>query len=46
MERQLELQREALTDLRILSYISMLAMEQKCILSKQDEQIAGRVRSA
>ena len=33
-------QREAMTDLKILGYIAMLASEQKCILPKQYEQIA------
>ena len=33
-------QREAMTDIKILEYISMLAMEQQCILPKQYEQIS------
>ena len=33
-------QQQALTDIKILAYFSMLAMEQKCILPKQFEQIA------
>ena len=37
MERK---QRAAMTDLKVLAYFSMLAMEQKCILPKQYEQIA------
>ena len=41
--KRLEYQRSAMTDLRILSYFSMLAMEQGCILSKQYEQIAKYV---
>ena len=35
-----EYQRKALTDLKLLGYISLLAMENKCILSKQYEQIS------
>lgn len=35
-----EWQQRAITDLKLLSYMSMIAMEQKCILSKQYEQIA------
>ena len=34
------LQREAMSHLKLLAYIAMLAMEQKCILPKQYEQIA------
>lgn len=34
------LQQKALTDLRLLNYLGMLAMEQACILPKQYEQIA------
>ena len=30
----------ALTDLKLLAYFSLLAMEQKCILPKQFEQIS------
>ncbi len=37
---RLDYQRSAMTDLKILAYFSMLAMEQKCILPKQYEQIA------
>ena len=37
---RLDFQRRALTDLRILAYFAGLAMEQKCILPKQYEQIA------
>lgn len=39
-EKRLELQRTAMTDLKILAYFSLLAMEQQCILPKQYEQIA------
>lgn len=38
--QRLEYQHRALTELRILSYISQLAMEQKCILLKQFEMIS------
>lgn len=37
---RLEFQHKALTDLKLLAYFSMLAMEQKCLLPKQYEQIA------
>ena len=40
MRERLEKQRAAMTDLKVLAYFSMLAMEQKCILPKQYEQIA------
>ena len=33
-------QQQALTDVKLLSYFSMLAMEQGCILPKQFEQIS------
>ena len=39
-KNRLEFQHKALTDLKILAYFSMLAMEQKCILPKQYEQIS------
>lgn len=38
-ERQ-ALQRKALTDLKLLAYIALLSLEQKCILPKQYEQIS------
>lgn len=41
--RRLGLQREAMTDLRVLGYFSMLAMEQKCILEKQYQIISGMI---
>lgn len=37
---RLEFQHKALTDLKLLAYFSLLAMEQKCILPKQYEQIS------
>ena len=43
MDKRLELQRTAMTDLKVLGYFSMLAMEQECILPKQYEQIARQV---
>ena len=43
IEKRLELQRTAMTDLKVLGYFSMLAMEQGCILPKQYEQIARQV---
>lgn len=39
-EKRLELQYKAMTDIKILAYLSMLSLEQKCILPKQYEQIA------
>lgn len=39
-ERRLEFQHQAMTELKLLAYFSLLAMEQKCILPKQYEQIA------
>ena len=38
--KRLEFQHSAMTDLKILAYFSLLAMEQKVILPKQYEQIA------
>ena len=38
--RRLDFQHQAMTDLRLLAYFAMLAMEQKCILPKQYEQIS------
>ena len=38
--RRLELQRSSMTDLKLLGYIALLSMEQKCILPKQYEQIS------
>ena len=40
MRQRLEYQRKAMTDIKILCYFSMLAMEQGCILPKQFEQIS------
>lgn len=37
---RLEFQHKALTDLKLLAYFSLLAMEQKCLLPKQFEQIS------
>ncbi len=37
---RLNFQRKAMTDIKILCYFSMLAMEQGCILQKQFEQIS------
>lgn len=39
-KERLTLQRVALTDLKLLTYFSLLAYEQKCILFKQYEQIS------
>ena len=38
--QRLEFQQRALTDIKILAYFSMMAMEQGCILAKQFEQIS------
>lgn len=39
-DRRIALQREAMTDLKVLAYFAMLAMKNGCILPKQYEQIA------
>ena len=39
-EKRLDLQHRALTTLKIIAYISELAMTEKCLLLKQYEQIA------
>lgn len=39
---RLDYQHKALTELKLLAYISQLAMEQQCILPKQYEQITKR----
>lgn len=39
-EKRLELQHQALTDLKLLCYFALLAREQNCILPKQYEVIA------
>lgn len=43
IEKRLELQRTAMTDLKVLGHFSMVVMEQGCILPKQFEQIARQV---
>jgi hypothetical protein len=40
VEKRLDLQHHALTTLKIIAYISELAMTEKCLLFKQYEQIA------
>ena len=37
------LQRDALTELKLLSYMAQVAMEQQCILPKQYEQITRKI---
>ena len=37
---RLDFQHKALTDLKVLSYFSMLALDQKCIILKQYEEIS------
>lgn len=39
-QKRLDLQHQALTNIKILAYFSQLAMEQGCILLKQFEQIS------
>ena len=43
MQKRLDFQHSALTSLKILAYISLLAREQGCILPKQYEQITKLV---
>lgn len=40
IEKRLEFQHRAMTDLKLLCYFSLLAFEQHCILAKQYEQIS------
>ncbi len=42
-EKRLELQYEAMTELRLLSYLSMIARESQCILPRQQSQISSRI---
>lgn len=42
IEKRVEYQHQALTELKLLSYMSQLAMEQGCILAKQYEQITKK----
>ena len=37
------LQRDALTELKLLSYMAQVGMEQQCILPKQYEQITRKI---
>jgi hypothetical protein len=39
-EKRLELQQRALTTLKLIAYVSELAMTQQCLIFKQYEQIA------
>lgn len=39
-KERLAFQHSAMTNLKLLGYIAMLSMEQKCILSKQYEQVS------
>ena len=43
ISQRLNKQRDVKTDLRILGYFSMLAMEQKCILTKQYQLISEMI---
>ncbi|MCQ2372715.1 MAG: four helix bundle protein [Phascolarctobacterium sp.] len=40
---RLGLQRDAMTSLKLLGYIAMLAMQQQCILAKQYEEISKQI---
>ena len=40
LQIRLQYQRSARTDIKLLAYMAMLAMEHKCLLPKQYEQIA------
>jgi hypothetical protein len=42
-EKRLALQHEAMTQLRLLSYLSMVARECQCILPRQQAQISSKV---
>lgn len=42
-ETRLRHQRKAQTSCRLLSYVAQLSMEQKCILSRQYEQISKKI---
>ena len=42
-KKRMEYQRQTLTECRLLAYMAQLAMEQKCILNKQYEQITKKV---
>jgi len=42
-EKRLTFQHEALTALKLLSYMARISMEQGCILPKQYEQITQKV---
>lgn len=42
-KERLSYQREAMTDLKVLGYFSMLSMEQGCFLAKQYELIARQL---
>lgn len=44
--KRIEFQHKAMTDLKLLSYFSMLAVEEKCILPKQYEQISKYVEES
>lgn len=42
-EKRLELQYEAMTEFRLLAYLSMVAREAQCILPKQQSQISMKM---
>ena len=43
VQERVHMQREAMTNLKLLSYMVQVAMEQQCILPKQYEQITRKV---
>lgn len=42
-EKRLVLQHEAMTELRLLAYLSMIARESQCILPRQQSQISTKI---
>jgi hypothetical protein len=43
VQERVHMQREAMTNLKLLSYMAQVAMEQQCILPKQYEQITRKI---
>lgn len=43
VERRIELQHQALTEMNLLGYLAQLSMEQTCITAKQYEQITRKI---
>ena len=44
VQQRIDLQHQALTELKLLGYMAQLSMEQGCILPKQYEQITKKTR--